>query len=91
MVTPCTSDYLVSASVCFCSEHVVSILGLLVLAFCLRIFVLGQAQFREPIVPLVGVRSKMEPSIVSNFRFYRHAETILVEGYQTVNHPTLMF
>lgn len=35
-------------------------------------------------VPLVGVRSKFEPGLISNFRFYRHAGAILTEGYTKV-------
>ena len=34
--------------------------------------------------PVVGVKSKFEIGFVSNFRFYKNAEAILVEGYTRV-------
>lgn len=40
--------------------------------------------FYVPKIPVVGVRSKLEAGLVSNFRFYRNAEAILVEGYTKV-------
>ena len=76
---------------CFFSEHAAPILGFVILGFCLLTIMLAQAQHTEPNIPLVGVRSQVEAGIVSNFRFYRHAETILVEGYQKVSRLTHLF
>lgn len=36
----------------------------------------------ESKVPTVGIRSAYEMGVVSNYRFYREAEGILVEGYR---------
>ncbi|QKX63436.1 uncharacterized protein TRUGW13939_10606 [Talaromyces rugulosus] len=33
-------------------------------------------------VPVFGIKSLWEPIVVSNFRFFRHAEDVLVEGYR---------
>lgn len=41
-------------------------------------------------VPVVGVKSLWEPIVVSNFRFFRQAEDVLVEGYRTVSHDHLI-
>lgn len=38
----------------------------------------------QPEFPLVGTHSKLEARLISNFRFYRDAEAILLEGYTTV-------
>jgi ent-kaurene oxidase len=35
--------------------------------------------------PVFGVVSQLEPVMISNFRFFRHAEDILNEGYQAVS------
>lgn len=35
--------------------------------------------------PVFGVSSKLEPIVISNFRFFRHAEDVLNEGYQAVS------
>ncbi len=40
--------------------------------------------FSEPKILLVGVRSRLEVGLVSNFRFYKDAENILLEGYTNV-------
>ena len=40
--------------------------------------------FLEPKIPLVGVRSRFEAGMVSNYRFYKDAETVLLEGYAKV-------
>ena len=40
--------------------------------------------FFQPKIPLVGVRSRFEAGIVSNYRFYKDAETVLLEGYAKV-------
>lgn len=34
--------------------------------------------------PLVGVRSRLEAGVISNFRFYRNAQAILLNGYSKV-------
>ena len=31
--------------------------------------------------PLVGAKSKFEAGVISNFRFYRNAQSILLDGY----------
>jgi len=36
-------------------------------------------------VPVFGVKSLWEPIMVSNYRFFRHAETVLEEGYRAVS------
>lgn len=41
-------------------------------------------------VPVVGIKSLWEPIVVSNFRFFRHAEDVLTEGYCTVSHDCLI-
>lgn len=33
-------------------------------------------------VPVFGIRTQLEPIMVSNFRFFRYAEDILLEGYR---------
>lgn len=38
-------------------------------------------------VPVYGVSSQFEPTMVSNFRFFRRAENVLNEGYQAVSRP----
>ena len=54
--------------------------GCLAVQLCVSILLL----YRQPKIPTVGVRSKLEAKIISNFRFYRNAEAILVEGYTKV-------
>lgn len=36
--------------------------------------------------PVFGIKSGWEPIVVSNFRFFLHAEEILLEGYRAVSH-----
>lgn len=36
-------------------------------------------------VPIFGVYSQLEPIMISNFRFFRHAEDVLNQGYQAVS------
>lgn len=36
-------------------------------------------------VPVFGVSTQLEPTMVSNFRFFRRAEDVLNEGYQAVS------
>jgi hypothetical protein len=40
-------------------------------------------------VPVFGIKSLWEPIVVSNFRFFRHAEDVLVEGYRAVSRKCL--
>ncbi|KAH8645694.1 hypothetical protein BX600DRAFT_519280 [Xylariales sp. PMI_506] len=42
-------------------------------------------------VPTFGVYSQLEPVVVSNFRFFRHAEDILIEGYQACKDRVFQF
>ena len=37
-------------------------------------------------VPVFGIKSTWEPTMVSNFRFFLHAEEILLGGYRAVSH-----
>jgi hypothetical protein len=41
-------------------------------------------KFLQLDAPLVGVRWRFEPGIVSRHRFFRHGKDILDEGYRTV-------
>ena len=41
-------------------------------------------------VPMVGVQSRFELRLVSSFRFYTHAEAILLDGYTKVSQPFLV-
>ena len=36
-------------------------------------------------VPIFGIKNQFEPIVVSNFRFFQHAEEILNEGYRAVS------
>lgn len=36
-------------------------------------------------IPMVGVQSMFEHGLVSNFRFYKNAEAILLDGYTKVS------
>ncbi len=65
-------------------EHNSSLWGFGILALCLYGCMLLVSLFYVPKIPVVGVRSKLEAGLVSNFRFYRNAEAILVEGYTKV-------
>lgn len=64
----------------------------LFLAFGLYACFLLRLCFFQSKVPLVGVRSRFEAGLVSNYRFYKDAETVLLEGYAKVrtecDHPT---
>ena len=44
----------------------------------------------QPNFPMVGLRSNFELELVSNFRFYKNAEAILLEGYRKVKAPSLI-
>jgi hypothetical protein len=37
-------------------------------------------------VSVFGIKSAWEPIVVSNFRFFLHAEEVLLEGYRAVSH-----
>lgn len=37
-------------------------------------------------VPVFGIKSAWEPTMVSNFRFFLHAEEILLGGYRAVSY-----
>ena len=65
-------------------EHILYLCGLGALAVCLQMFVVVAGSFRNPKIPTVGIKSKLEAGLVSNFRFYKNAEAILVEGYAKV-------
>lgn len=41
-------------------------------------------------VPMVGVQSSFELRLVSSFRFYTHAEAILLDGYTKVGRSFLV-
>ena len=41
-------------------------------------------RYSESKIPIVGIKSVFEVGLVSNYRFYRDAEAILVEGYNKV-------
>lgn len=43
------------------------------------------ARVRSSKIPTVGSQSIFEAGIISNFRFYKHAEAVLVEGYTKVH------
>lgn len=63
------------------------------LVFGLHACFLLRLCFIQPKVPLVGVRSRFEAGMVSNYRFYKDAETVLLEGYAKVrtecDHPII--
>lgn len=40
-------------------------------------------------VPVFGVVTQLEPIVVSNFRFFRHAEDVLNEGYRAVSQMSI--
>lgn len=42
-------------------------------------------------VPVFGVSSQLEPIMISNFRFFRHAEDVLNEGYQACKDRIFQF
>ena len=65
-------------------EHISSLWGLGILALCVHGCMLVVSLFYDSKFPVVGVRSKLEAGLVSNFRFYRNAEAILVEGFTKV-------
>ena len=54
------------------------------LAVGLYVCLLLRLCFLQPKIPLVGVRSRFEAGMVSNYRFYKDAENILLEGYTKV-------
>lgn len=65
-------------------EQFSSLWGFALLALCLNGCVAIVRWLRQSKVPMVGTRSVFEAGIISNFRFYKNAEAVLVEGYTKV-------
>ena len=58
--------------------------GLAALSF--YIFLIAKSWISRSKVPVVGVHSVFELGLVSNLRFYKNAEAILLDGYNKVSH-----
>ena len=69
-------------------EHIIYLGGFAALAVCLQLCVVIAGSFRKSNIPTVGVRSKLEAGLISNFRFYKNAEAILLEGYDEVGYQS---
>ena len=57
--------------------------GLVALSF--YIFLIVKSWISQSKVPVVGVHSIFELGLVSNYRFYKNAEAILLDGYTKVS------
>ena len=61
----------------------VELYGLVALSF--YIFLIVKSWISQSRIPVVGVRSVFELGLVSNLRFYKNAEAILLDGYTKVS------
>ena len=59
-------------------------------ALGLYICLIAKAWISRSKVPMVGAHSCFELGLMSNFRFYKHAESILLEGYNKVSTSSLV-
>lgn len=66
-------------------EQITPLLGFALLALCLHGCLAFVTWIRSSKIPTVGSRSMFEAGIISNFRFYKHAEAVLIEGYTKVH------
>lgn len=66
------------------TEHLTSTSMLALLAIGAYVLSVIISQIFGYKVPLFGSVSKLEPIVLSNFRFFRHAEDVLNEGYEAV-------
>ena len=73
----------------FIWEQPTSLWGFVLLALCLHGCMALNSWIRGSKIPTVGTRSVFEAGIVSNFRFYKDAQAVLVEGYSKVKSRTL--
>ena len=60
-------------------------IGLAVIAISLCTLSATLAYFKATKVPLIGKSFKLEPLLLSNFRFFLNAKTILDDGYRQVS------
>ena len=65
-------------------EQFASLWGFGLLALCLHGCMALVGRLRGSKVPTVGTRSVFEAGIITNLRFYKNAEAVLVEGYTKV-------
>lgn len=65
-------------------EETFPIWGFGLLAVCLYATFATISILPKKAHPLVGVKSKVEAGVISNYRFYRYAQAILLEGYLRV-------
>lgn len=55
-----------------------------IIAVCFYGFYYASSLLKQSKYPLVGVKSKWEAGMVSNFRFYQNAQAVLLDGYSKV-------
>lgn len=65
-------------------EEAYPLWGYGLLGIGLYVWLMIKSWFSKPKIPLVGVRSRFEARLISNFRFYKDAENILLEGHTNV-------
>ncbi|KAB8210218.1 cytochrome P450 [Aspergillus parasiticus] len=68
-----------------------SILAVMAMAIIPYLLSSGWSKLFGYKVPIVGIKSFWEPIVVSNFRFFLHAEEVLADGYRTCKHKIFQF